>query len=172
MTETQLIEKMIADYNNNKTLYNAMARYYKGDMDINYQYRKFPNRANNIVIDNFVNKFINEEVQYSLGNPISYVSMSGNKDVIEAIYSNTFHWKDTHNQELMRTLEIYGCAYALNYIDAKGRFSERILNPENAIVYCDSDGVPVRFIHFYKKKYKFKNKGIEYLFLLMTILTV
>lgn len=154
MTETQLIEKMIADFNNNKTLYNAMARYYKGDMDINYQYRKFPNRANNIVIDNFVNKFINEEVQYSLGNPISYVSMSGNKDVIEAIYSNTFHWKDTHNQELMRTLEIYGCAYALNYIDAKGRFSERILNPENAIVYCDADNVPIRFIHFYKKKYE------------------
>lgn len=154
MTETQLIDRMIADFNNNKTLYHSMSRYYKGDHDINYNYDKFPNRANQIVIDNFVNKFINEEVQYSLGNPVSYVSMRGNKDIIDAVYTNTFHWKENHNQELMRTLEIYGCAYALHYIDAKGRFCERILNPENSIVYCNSDGVPVRFIHFYKKKYE------------------
>lgn len=154
MIESQLIDSMVAEYNTNKTLYHSMSRYYKGDMDINYHYCKFPNRANQIVIDNFVNKFVNEEVQYSLGNPISHVSMSDNKDVIEAIYKNTFHWKENHNQELMRTLEIYGTAFALNYIDAKGRFSERILNPENAICYCNADGVPLRFIHFYKKKYE------------------
>jgi len=153
MTDTQLIDFMVEEYHNNQTLYNSMARYYKGDMDIKYNYKKFPNRANNVVINGFISKFVDEEVQYSLGNPLSYVSLSGNKDVIDAIYKNTFHWKDTHNQELMRTLEIYGTAYALNYIDSKGRFSERILNPENAIVYCDADGVPVRFIHFYKKKY-------------------
>lgn len=154
MTETQLINRMTAEFNNNKNLYHSMKRYYKGDHDINYSYSKFPNRANQIVIENYVNKFINEEVQYSLGNPISYVALSGNKEEIDTIYNNTFHWKENHNQELMRTLEIYGCAYALHYIDAKGRFSERILNPENAIVYCNADGVPVRFIHFYKKKYE------------------
>ena len=154
MTETHLIDRMIAEFNNNKTLYHSMNRYYKGDHDINHSYSKFPNRANQVVIDNFVNKFVNEEVQYSLGNPISYVSLNGDKTVIDAIYNNTFHWKENHNQELMRTLEIYGCAYALHYIDDKGRFSERILNPENSIAYCNSDGVPIRFIHFYKKKYE------------------
>lgn len=154
MTETQLIDRMLAEFNNNKVLYHSMKRYYKGDHDINYNYTKFPNRANQIVIDNFINKFINEEVQYSLGNPLSYVSKSGNKEIINAVLNTTFHWNDNHNQELMRTLEIYGTAYALNYIDAQGRFCERILNPQNAIVYCDSDGVPVRFIHIYKKKYE------------------
>lgn len=153
MTDTQLIDYMVEEYHNNLKDYQSMNRYYKGDHDINYDYTKFPNRAANIVIDNFINLFVDEEVQYSLGNPLSYVSLSGNKDVIDAIYNSTFHWKDTHNQELMRTLEIYGTAYTLNYIDVKGRFCERILNPENAIVYCDADGVPVRFIHFYKKKY-------------------
>ena len=153
MTETQLIDRMIADYHEKVNNYESMSRYYKGDHDINRNYNKFPNRSNQIVIDNFVNKFINEEVQYSLGNPLSYVSLTGNKDIIDDIYKATFHWRDNHNQELMRTLEIYGTAYILNYIDGKGRFSERILSPKNSIVYTDTDGVPLRFIHFYKLKY-------------------
>lgn len=153
MTSVQLNDHMIADYRNKKHLFDQMERYYKGNHDINQNYAKFPNRSNKIVIDNFVNKFINEEVQYSLGNSLSFVSISGDKDIIDKIYTNTFHWDDNHNQELMRTLEIFGMAYSLNYIDAKGRFSERILNPSNAICYTDDDGVPVRFIHFYKKKY-------------------
>lgn len=150
----KLIDNMIAEYQSEGLVYQSMSKYYKGDHDINYHYNKFPNRANQIVIDNFVNKFINEEVQYSLGNALSYVSLSGNKDIIKDIYASTFHWKDSHDQELMRTLEIYGTAYILNYVDSKGRFSERILSPKNAIVYTDTDGVPVRFIHFYKMKYE------------------
>lgn len=153
MTNTKLIDRMIEEYHAKRNEYESMSNYYKGDHDINRNYSKFPNRANQVVIDNFINKFVNEEVQYSLGNPLSVVSLSGNKDIIDAIYEATFHWKDNHNQELMRTLEIYGTAFVLNYIDAKGRFSERILSPKNSIVYTDADGVPVRFIHFYKLKY-------------------
>ena len=117
MDNITLIDKMIAEYDNKRNMYEAMYRYYNGDHDINYTYKKFPNRANQIVIDNFVNKFVNEEVQYALGNPLSYVSMSDNADIVNAIYDNTFHWRDTQNQELMRTLEIYGKAYVLHYID-------------------------------------------------------
>ena len=73
MTDKQLIDRMVQEYNVNKQLYHSMDRYYRGDHDINYHYCKFPNRANQIVIDNFINKFVNEEIQYSLGNPISYV---------------------------------------------------------------------------------------------------
>ena len=154
MNNLKLIDKMIAEFRQDLPLYDSMDLYYKGDHDINRLYNKFPNRANQIVIDNFVNKFINEEVQYSLGNPLSYVSMSGDKTVIDEIYKSVFHWKDTHNQKLMRTLEIFGKAFILNYIDSKGRFSEKILSPKNAICFCDDDGVPVRFIHFYIPKYE------------------
>lgn len=153
MTSVQLNDHMIADYRNKKHLFDQMERYYKGNHDIKEKYKKFQNRSNKIITDNFINTFINEEVQYSIGNPLSFVSMSGDKDIIDKIYTNTFHWDDNHNQELMRTLEIFGTAYILNYIDAKGRFSERILNPSNAICFTDDDGVPVRFMHFYKKKY-------------------
>lgn len=154
MNNVKLIDKMIAEFRQDLPLYDSMDLYYKGDQDINRLYNKFPNRANQIVIDNFVNKFINEEVQYSLGNPLSYVSMSGDKTVIDDIYKSVFHWKDTHNQKLMRTLEIFGKAYILNYVDSKGRFSEKILSPKNAICFCDDDGLPIRFIHFYIPKYE------------------
>lgn len=153
MTETQLIDRMIAEYHEKRNRYESMENYYKGDHDINRTYNKYPYRANQIVTDNFVNKFINEEVQYSLGNPLSVVSLSGNDDIVKTIYNTMYHWKDYHNQELMRTLEIFGTAYLLNYIDSHGRFSERILSPKNSIVYTDPDGVPLRFIHFYKLKY-------------------
>lgn len=144
---------MIADYQNNLQTYKSMKRYYDGEHDIYYNYNKFPYRNNSIVIDNYVNKFVNEEVQYSLGNPLSYVSLSNDNNIIHAIYTNLFHWKDSHDQQVMRTLEIYGTAYLLHYIDDKGRFSERILSPYNAILYTDSDGAPICFIHFYKLKY-------------------
>lgn len=154
MTETQLIEKMIAEFRAKKPLYNLMSLYYDGEHDVKRKYKKLKKRSNQIVMENFVSKFINEEIGYSLGNPISFVSKSGNNDMVDAIEKSTFHWKDNHNQELMRNLEIYGSAFTLNYIDKKGRFSERILNPENAICYVDADGVPVLFIHFYIPKYE------------------
>jgi SPP1 family phage portal protein len=53
----------------------------------------------------------------------------------------------------MKTLEIYGLAYELSYIDYKGRYCARILNPTNSIVYTDTDDVPQIFIHFYKNRY-------------------
>lgn len=154
MNNVELITKMIGDYGANVHHFQNMKDYYEGKHDILQLYLKHPNRSNLVVIENFVNKFINEECQYSLGNPLSYISLSGNDDMVKDIYKNLFHWKNTHDQELMRTLEIYGKAFALHYIDAKGRFSERILSPYNAVCYCNDDGVPVRFIHFYKKKYE------------------
>jgi len=155
METKQIISRMIAEHDANRTLYESMDRYYKGDHDILYSYKKFANQGNsqNVIVDNYVNKFINEEVQYSLGNPLNYVPMTEDKSIADAVYSNLFHWKDNHNQELMRVLEIFGKAYLLHYIDAKGRFCERIVSPYQGIEYCDTDDVPQIFIHFYKLKY-------------------
>jgi len=164
MDNKTLLEKMIAEHYKYKNTFASMKRYYDGEHDIKRNYIKFKKRANKITIDNFVNKFINEEVQYSLGNPLSYVSLSNNKDAVEAIYNHTFHWKENHNQELMKTLEIFGTAYILNYIDTDERFSEKILNPLNAICYCDDDGKPYRFIHFYKKPFDDSNYRDVYLY--------
>lgn len=146
---------MIQEFYSNKTEYDSMKKYYDGDHRIIDHYRKYHNKSNETVVDNYINKFVNEEVQYSLGAPLSYVSKDGRKKKpIEAIYNHTFHWKNTHNQDLMRTLGIYGKAYLLHYLDSKGRFCEKILNPANAIAYCNDEGTPILFIRFYTPKYE------------------
>lgn len=53
MTETQLLDRMIAEYEMNKYKYKNMSDYYKGEQDIIHNYAKFPNRANQVVIENF-----------------------------------------------------------------------------------------------------------------------
>ncbi len=148
------IDRMITQYKNELNTYKQMRRYYDGDHDINYFYTRHPNRSNSVIVDNFIQKFINEECQYSLGNALSFVSLSGDKSIVDTIYNHTFHWKNNHNQEVMKQLEIFGTVYLLNYIDDKGRFSERIITPLNGICYCDTDENPICFIHFYKKKYE------------------
>ena len=50
-----LNDKMIAEFRALVYDYNLMDLYYKGDHDINRLYNKFPNRSNQIVIDNFIN---------------------------------------------------------------------------------------------------------------------
>lgn len=130
-----------------------MQNYYNGDHDIYDTYSREEYRANYVTCINYVQKFIEEELAYTFGNSMSYISKSGDKNIVNAIDYNLYHWKTTHNQELCRQLEIYGTAYELYYIDNDGLFNGRILNPTNSIVYSDTDGIPQIFIHFYKLKY-------------------
>jgi len=154
VTEQQIIiGKMEQEYRTNVTTYLKMKDYYDGDHDIFSTYKREVNRNNQIIVDNYIQKFIDEEVNYTLGNAVSHVSKAGDKSIIDTIDSQLFHYKSNHNQLLMNELEIYGTVYELSYIDHKGRFCSRILNPTNAIVYADADEVPQIFIHFYKKKY-------------------
>ena len=153
LTDEILLKNMIAEYRAALPLYTSMKRYYDGDHDIKYKVIANPKRCNKTVIENFISKFVDEEVNYVLGNPLSFVSKSGNEDALKAIDANLFHWRSNHNALMMRDLEIFGKVYALSYIDHRGRYCERILNPTNAVAYCNEDGVPLRFIHFYKRKY-------------------
>jgi SPP1 family phage portal protein len=150
---SDLILKLKETYYSNLYKYTKMYDYYKGDHDILKSYRCEPNRANDKRVVNMVMKFIEEEIAYTFGNPTSYVSKSANNKVINDIDYNLYHWQATHNQELMRQVEIYGTAYELYYINTNGEFCGRILNPSNAIVYTDTDNIPQIFIHFYKKPY-------------------
>lgn len=153
ITDYQLNQKIIEEYHLNLLEYDKMKKYYNGEHDIIANYYNIDGRSNSVVVDNFVQKFIDEEVNYSLGNAITITSRSGDNDIINAINNNIFHWSVDQNQQLMKLMEIYGTAYELHYIDNKGRFCERLLNPTNAMCYCNIDGIPKRFIHFYSLKY-------------------
>ena len=151
---SDILTKLIAEYHEYLDEYNKMGRYYDGKHDILKNYRYEENRANQKIIENYVHKFVEEELSYIFGNPLTYISKSGNEAIINDIDYNLSHWKATHNQDLTRQLEIFGTAYELYYINANGEFCSRILNPTNAIVLTDTDDVPQMFVHFYKHKYE------------------
>lgn len=153
MTDKELTQAMISDYKSSYHIYEKMYNYYIGKHDIVADFQNLQGKCNSRVVNNFVKKFINEEINYTLGNALSLVSKSSSTDIISAIDSSLYHWKINHNSEVMKQLEIFGKVYLLNYIDVKGRFCERILTPKNAIAYTDDDGNVKRFIHFYKKPY-------------------
>ena len=153
MADIDLTQEMLRTYYAELPAYTEMERYYNGDHDIKYFSMAREGCCNQIIVENYIAKFVDEEVNYALGNPVSYISKAGNPDIINAIDTYLNHWRTNHNSMLMRDFEIYGKVYCLHYIDAKGRFSERILNPTNGICYTDPDGVPVRFIHLYKRQY-------------------
>lgn len=152
MTDSELIFKMKSDYNTDKPRYDKMKMYFDGNHDINRTYTEQENRSNQKIVCNYVGKLCEEEIAYTLGNPLSFTSYSGDKNIISDTLYNLFHWKTTHNQELMRTVEIYGKAYEVYYTNADGEFCGKILNPTNAAVYFVDDEV-YRFIHFYKKRF-------------------
>ncbi len=148
-----LINEIKMDYELQKCNYMDMLDYYNGNHNIFKNYRYEANRSNQHICVNYIHKFVEEELAYIFGNPVTYISKDGNKNVTKAIDYELFHWKDTHNQELARQVEIFGTAYELYYINADGLFSSKILNPINAAVYTDTDGNPEIFMHFYSKKF-------------------
>ena len=89
ITDYELNQKMIEEYNLNLLDYNKMQKYYNGEHDIIANYYNIEGRSNQITVDNFVQKFIDEEVNYSLGNAITITSRTGNTDIINAINKNT-----------------------------------------------------------------------------------
>lgn len=149
---TDKIKRLIEDYHATSYMYQKMLDYYNGVHDI-YVSRSEPNRCSLKCCMNYIGKFCEEEIGYAFASPITFVSRDGNQNCISDIEYSLYHLKSTHNQELMRQLEIFGTVYELAYINADGLFCSRILNPTNSIIYTDADNVPQIFIHFYKLKY-------------------
>lgn len=155
MDTRKLIQCMKADYKKNLPTYEKMRRYYDGKHDI-YSEGAFTIRdgtSDKPTHINWISKFIGEEISYGLNQPVTYSSKSDNKEIISDVLMSMEHFKLNHDQKLMRELEIYGRCYCLYFFDSKGRFCEMILNPTNAIAYCDEEGNVLLFIRFYEKKY-------------------
>jgi len=153
MTLEELITKCISDYRSKLHKYQNMFDYYRGQTDAIKKYKMITDRANNKISCNFIKKFIKEETSYILGNKITYISKSGNEDIIKAIQDNTAHWSEKHNQNLCKNVLIYGKAYELYYVDSEGLFSARILTPLNSYALLDDFGNVQLFLHFFKLQF-------------------
>lgn len=131
-----------------------MFDYYKGDTEALENYKMVTDRSNLKTRANFIKKFIKEEVSYTLGNKISYLSKKSDAKVIEAIEYNLAHWSAKHDQNLLKKSLIFGEAYELYYINKIGEFCSRILTPLNSYVLEDSNGYVILALHVFKKKFE------------------
>ena len=125
-------EKLIQKYHNlflaNKPTYIKMNDYYKGITDAITTYKMVTERSNLKVNCNFLKKFIKEEVSYSVGNDITYISKSSNDDIVNTIDINFQSLSTQHDIELMKTMLKFNIAYELYYIE-NGEFKAKVISP-------------------------------------------
>lgn len=149
----KLLQNCYSDYMSKKGLYDNMYDYYKGNSDAMKKYLMITDRSNNKVATNFIKKFIKEEVSYSIGNDITYISKSGNKQIIDDIDYYLAHWSKQHDSNLAKRMLTYGFAFELYYIDKQGQFSSRIITPCNGYALTDDTGDIICFLHVFWKKF-------------------
>ena len=80
----QLLRDCYDDYNRIKSEYFKAYDYYIGNCDSIKNYKMITERSNNKCCVNYIKKFVKEEVSYSLGNTINYISKSDDKNIINS----------------------------------------------------------------------------------------
>jgi len=149
--QEKLLNDCFTDYNTKLAGNQLMYDYYKGDTDALKNYKMVTNRSNLQTRVNFIKKFIKEEVSYTLGNKISYLSKTSDVKITDAIEYNLSHWSEKHDQNLLKNSLIYSEAYELYYINKLGEFCSRLLTPLNSYVLVNSDGDIELALHIFKK---------------------
>ncbi|EPY2279524.1 phage portal protein [Clostridium sporogenes] len=151
--DIDLLKKAYEEYQNNKTTYDKMYAYYKGNTDAINNYQMVTERSNNKINTNFIKKFIKEEVSYSVGNDVTYISKSGNENIVNDIDYYLDHWSEGHDSNLAKNMLIYSLSYELYYVDKEGQFSSKIISPREGYASIDDFGNVSFFMHTYKLKF-------------------
>ncbi|EJE7236755.1 phage portal protein [Clostridium sporogenes] len=151
--DINLLKKAYEEYQNNKITYDKMYNYYKGNTDAMANYKMVTERSNNKTPVNYIKKFIKEEVSYSVGNDVNYISKSGNENIVNDIDYYIDHWSEGHDSNLAKNMLIYSLAYELYYVDKEGQFSSKVIPPTQGYATIDDFGNISFFMHSYKLKF-------------------
>lgn len=147
-----MIEELKAAYDlyiQSKIDYDKAYEYYKGNTDAIKNYKMVTDRNNNKINTNFLKKFIKEEVSYSVGNDITYISNSGNDNCINDIKYYFSGWAEDHDSKLAKNMLLYSKSYELYYYNDNLELFSKIINPRNGFVVKDEHDNIVYFAHVY-----------------------
>lgn len=150
----ELFRNVNADFQHKQRVYEKMYDYYKGKTDARSQYKQIEERSNLFTNVNYFKKFIKEEVSYTVGNKITYESLSGNVDFIKNLEKQTHHWSENHDGDVMKYLLIFTRVYELYYRDVEGRFCSRVITPLNGYAYRNYAGKILFFIHSHSSQFE------------------
>ncbi|MGE5627817.1 MAG: phage portal protein [Solirubrobacterales bacterium] len=153
MLDQVLLQNCFDEFLGRKDIFDKMYEYYKGNSDAIKNYKLVTQRSNNKTSVNYMKKFIKEEVSYSVGNDITYISKSSNGNIIRDIDYYTAHWSEKHDSDLAKIMLTFGFAYELYYTDNKSQFCSKIITPREGYAYVDDVGNILFFMHIYQKKF-------------------
>lgn len=134
-----LVNKCLVKFREQQVAKQPYKDYYEGRHDILHDYSMAKSRSNMRIVVNFFRKFINDEIAYSLGHPVNYISRSGDDGIVDVLERNFSHWEKVHDQNLMKQTNIYGESYELWYTTQDGEFRATVLNPLNAFIVESGD---------------------------------
>ncbi len=149
----QLLKKCYEDFKLNKSKFEDMYNYYCGESKTMRNYSAMDYQESHKANFNFIKKMIKEEVAWSVATPVSYISKTNDKDIVQQIDYYLYHWNKNHDSELLKNLLIYSMSYELYYIDKEGQFSAKIITPRNGYAYVDDFGNVLLFMHIFKLRF-------------------
>lgn len=147
----KLLHECIQQLKTNQSRYKKYKNYYDGKHDITNDYAYQDSRSNMTVVVNYFKKFINDEIAYALGNPVTYISHEGDDGIADLIDLHFSHWAKVHDQNLMKQANTFGESYELQYI-ADNEFKATVLTPLNCFVLESGDAEKnvILAVHEYK----------------------
>ena len=161
--DDNMLNKMFNVFNKLKTApdfeYSKKRDYYDAKHDIltDYNILKGSTRSNEIIISNYVGKFVDLESAYVASNPICFTSSTKKNEHIDVLYQYIKGFSKNCYLDLLKRGGAYGQAYKLLYyvINPLGGYSlkSKIYNPMNSfIIKNDFDEIEY-FFYVYSKDF-------------------
>lgn len=145
-----VLRKALATHDLNRSEIDYLYKYYRGDQPIRNRVKDVRPEICNKIVENRANEIVSFKVGYLCGEPIQYVSRSGDESVVNAINTlNEYMFaedKAAQDQELVEWQMICGTAFRLVLPDEPGEEDEApfelyTLDPRDTfIVYSNEIG--------------------------------
>jgi phage portal protein, SPP1 gp6-like len=156
----EVLRKSLDIHNLNSSDVDYLYKYYKGDQPIRYRVKEVRPEICNRIVENRANEIVSFKVGYLCGEPIQYVSRSGDENIVKQVnLLNEYMFaedKASQDQEIVEWQMICGTAFRLVLPDSSDDLDEApfeiyTLDPRNTFVVYSSEigNTPLMGVKYY-----------------------
>lgn len=144
----EVLRKSLDIHNLNSGDIDYLYKYYKGDQPIRYRIKEVRPEICNRIVENRANEIVSFKVGYLCGEPIQYVSRSGDENIVKQVnLLNEYMFaedKASQDQEIVEWQMICGTAFRMVLPDGSDDLDEApfeiyTLDPRNTFVVYSSE---------------------------------
>ena len=144
----EVLRKSLDIHNLNSGDIDYLYKYYKGDQPIRYRMKEVRPEICNRIVENRANEIVSFKVGYLCGEPIQYVSRSGDENIVKQVnLLNEYMFaedKASQDQEIVEWQMICGTAFRMVLPDGSDDLDEApfeiyTLDPRNTFVVYSSE---------------------------------